>query len=80
MTYVASFLFFSYLRSLIIGTPFLTEIVPLTGPMYQLFIFFMLTDQATTVSIKKGQMRMGPAAMVVHLQLKHSRSLLPSGA
>jgi Na+-translocating ferredoxin:NAD+ oxidoreductase RnfD subunit len=56
VTYVASFLFFSFLRSLITGTPFLTEAAPLTGPMYQLFIFFMVTDPATTVRNKKGQM------------------------
>jgi Na+-transporting NADH:ubiquinone oxidoreductase subunit NqrB len=56
LTYVASFLFFSYLRSLILDTSFLTEAAPLTGPMYQLFIFFMVTDPATTVSSKRGQM------------------------
>jgi Na+-translocating ferredoxin:NAD+ oxidoreductase RnfD subunit len=28
---------------------------PLTGPMYQLFVFFMITDPATTVKSRKGQ-------------------------
>ncbi len=106
LTYVASFLFFSYLRSLILDAPFLTEVAPLTGPMYQLFIFFMVTDPATTVSNKQGQMLVvflvalvefilrlnefvyapffalclvGPAAMIIHLQLKHKRSLQLSG-
>ncbi len=32
------------------------EITPLTGPMYQLFVLFMITDPKTTVSSKKGQM------------------------
>ena len=104
LTYVASFLLFSFLRSLILDTPFLTEIAPLTGPMYQLFIFFMVTDPATTVSNKRGQMLVvflvalvefvlrlnefiyapfyalclvGPIAMVVHLQLKHTGRVLP---
>ena len=27
----------------------------MTGPMYQLFIFFMITDPKTTVRSKKGQ-------------------------
>lgn len=102
LTYVASFIFFSFLRSLIIDSSFWTEIAPLTGPMYQLFIFFMVTDPATTVSNKWGQMLVvflvalvefvlrlnefiyapffalclvGPAAMIIHLQLKHVRSV-----
>lgn len=56
ITYVLSFLLFSFLRSLLTGDTFLAEIAPLTGPMYQLFIFFMITDPATTVKSKKGQM------------------------
>jgi Na+-translocating ferredoxin:NAD+ oxidoreductase RnfD subunit len=56
LTYVASFLFFSWIRSLILGVPFLTEAAPLTGPMYQLFVFFMITDPATNVKGRKGQM------------------------
>lgn len=55
LTYVLSFLFFSFLRSLITGSYFFSEVSPLTGPMYQLFIFFMITDPATTVPNKKGQ-------------------------
>jgi Na+-translocating ferredoxin:NAD+ oxidoreductase RnfD subunit len=31
------------------------EVSPLSGPMYQLFVFFMITDPATTVKSKKGQ-------------------------
>jgi enediyne biosynthesis protein E5 len=54
-TYVLSFIFFSFLRSLITGDAFFTEVAPLTGPMYQLFIFFMVTDPATTVKNKKWQ-------------------------
>ncbi len=55
LTYVVSFVFFSFLRSLITGDSFLTEVAPLTGPMYQLFVFFMVTDPATTVKDKKWQ-------------------------
>jgi Na+-translocating ferredoxin:NAD+ oxidoreductase RnfD subunit len=54
-TYVASFLTFAALRSLITGHGFLAEAAPITGPMYQLFIFFMITDPKTTVRSKKGQ-------------------------
>jgi len=55
LTYVLSFIFFSFLRSLILGDSFFTEVSPITGPMYQLFIFFMITDPPTTVKSRNGQ-------------------------
>jgi Na+-translocating ferredoxin:NAD+ oxidoreductase RnfD subunit len=55
LTYVLSFIALSYLRSLITGHPFLAEVAPITGPMYQLFVFFMITDPKTTVQSKWGQ-------------------------
>jgi enediyne biosynthesis protein E5 len=48
-TYVASFLFFSWVTSLITGNSWSASVAPITGPMYQLFIFFMVTDPKTTV-------------------------------
>jgi hypothetical protein len=48
-TYVASFLFFSWVTSLITGNSWSATVAPITGPMYQLFIFFMVTDPKTTV-------------------------------
>jgi len=54
-TYVASFLAFAFLRSWMTGSPWLSEVAPITGPMYQLFIFFMITDPKTTVRSKRGQ-------------------------
>jgi Na+-transporting NADH:ubiquinone oxidoreductase subunit NqrB len=55
LTYVASFLAFSVLRSVVTGHPWLAEVAPLTGPMYQLYIFFMITDPKTTVGPKWAQ-------------------------
>jgi Na+-translocating ferredoxin:NAD+ oxidoreductase RnfD subunit len=55
LTYVAAFIFFSWIRSILTGDSFISELAPLTGPMYQLFIFFMITDPATTVKSKSGQ-------------------------
>lgn len=55
LAYVVSFILLGYVRSLITGDTFLAEISPLTGPMYQLFIFFMITDPGTTVAKKKWQ-------------------------
>jgi enediyne biosynthesis protein E5 len=54
-TYVAAFLLFSFVRSAITGTPWLAAVAPITGPMYQLFIFFMVTDPKTTVRSRLGQ-------------------------
>jgi Na+-translocating ferredoxin:NAD+ oxidoreductase RnfD subunit len=53
--YVASFVAFALLRGAITGHGFLAEVAPITGPMYQLFIFFMITDPRTTVRSRKGQ-------------------------
>ncbi len=55
VTYVASFFAFAALRSVIVHQDFWTVAGPITGPMYQLFIFFMITDPKTTVTSKKGQ-------------------------
>jgi hypothetical protein len=54
-TYVAAFLLFSFVRSAITGTPWLANVAPITGPMYQLFTFFMVTDPKTTVKSRSGQ-------------------------
>jgi enediyne biosynthesis protein E5 len=48
-SYVAAFLVFSVVRASVTGHPWISEVAPLTGPMYQLFIFFMVTDPKTTV-------------------------------
>ena len=54
-TYVVSFLALSAARSAITGSPYLAEVAPITGPMYQLFVFFMITDPKTTVRTRRGQ-------------------------
>jgi enediyne biosynthesis protein E5 len=53
--YVVSFLAFAFLRSWMVGSPWQSEVAPITGPMYQLFIFFMITDPKTTVRSTKWQ-------------------------
>ncbi|HEU4506798.1 MAG TPA: hypothetical protein VFR78_01075 [Pyrinomonadaceae bacterium] len=55
VTYVLSFFVFAIVRSWITGDPWTSEIAPITGPMYQLFVFFMVTDPKTTVKSKKWQ-------------------------
>jgi Na+-translocating ferredoxin:NAD+ oxidoreductase RnfD subunit len=54
-TYVAAFVAFALLRSYLTGDPWQSEVAPITGPMYQLFVFFMITDPRTTVQSRTGQ-------------------------
>lgn len=53
--YAAAFLVFAAIRSGITGNPLLATVAPITGPMYQLFIFFMVTDPRTTVRPRWAQ-------------------------
>lgn len=55
VTYAAGFAAFALLRSVLVGTPVLAELAPITGPMYQLLVFFMMTDPPSTVSTKRGR-------------------------
>jgi Na+-translocating ferredoxin:NAD+ oxidoreductase RnfD subunit len=55
IAYAGAFALLALLRSALVGTPALAELAPLTGPMYQLLCFFMLTDPPTTVGSKRGQ-------------------------
>jgi enediyne biosynthesis protein E5 len=56
LTYVASFLALNGLRALAFGQPLFPELAPITGPMYQLFVFFMITDPRTVVKGRRRQM------------------------
>src|SRR5215204_2817208 len=64
LTYVASFLVLNGLRAVALGQPLLPELAPVTGPMYQLFVFFMITDPRTVV---KGRQRQMVVAMLIAL-------------
>jgi Na+-translocating ferredoxin:NAD+ oxidoreductase RnfD subunit len=55
LTYVASFLVLNALRSMLAGQMLWPEIAPITGPMYQLFVFFMITDPRTVVRQRNWQ-------------------------
>lgn len=54
-TYVVAFLALAWVRHLVTGMPLAAEIAPITGPMYQLFVFFMITDPPTTVASRRGR-------------------------
>ena len=69
-TYVAAFVVFAFVRSFITGSPWQAEIAPITGPMYQLFIFFMITDPRTTVRSKTGRCIVAIAVATVEMILR----------
>ena len=64
LTYLASFLVLNGLRALALGQPLFPELAPVTGPMYQLFVFFMITDPRTVV---KGRGRQMAVAVLIAL-------------
>jgi Na+-translocating ferredoxin:NAD+ oxidoreductase RnfD subunit len=64
LTYVASFLLLNGLRAAALGQPLLAELAPITGPMYQLFVFFMITDPRTVV---RGRQRQVLVAILIAL-------------
>jgi Na+-transporting NADH:ubiquinone oxidoreductase subunit NqrB len=69
-TYVACFIALAFVRSWITGSPWQSEVAPLTGPMYQLFIFFMITDPKTTVKSKKWQCIVVAIVAIVEMVLR----------
>ena len=73
--YVVSFVLFSLLRSAITGHSFLAEVAPITGPMYQLFIFFMITDPKTTVRARWGQYLVAFLVAAVEMLLRLAENI-----
>jgi Na+-transporting NADH:ubiquinone oxidoreductase subunit NqrB len=65
LTYVCSFLVLNSLRAVLLHQPVLPEIAPITGPMYQLFVFFMITDPRTIVRGRRGQIGVAVIIAVV---------------
>ena len=68
--YVVSFVALALLRTLVTGHAFLAEVAPITGSMYQLFIFFMITDPKTTVTPKRAQVLVAILVAVAELILR----------
>jgi len=70
LAYVPCFVALAGMRSMITGGPLLAEIAPLTGPMYQLFVFFMITDPKTTVSSVRGRIVVAAAVALVEAGIR----------
>lgn len=69
-TYVISFVVLSFIRTFFTGHSFLAEVAPITGPMYQLFIFFMITDPKTTVKPRWAQCVVAALVAVAEMILR----------
>ncbi len=69
-TYVLGYVLFAAWRAHIVGDPFLSELSPITGPEYQLFIFFMMTDPKTTVRSRLGQCAVAFVVAAVEMLLR----------
>jgi hypothetical protein len=71
LAFMLAFVPLAFFRSLVTGHPWQTELAPITSPMFQLYMFFMITDPKTTVRGKRSQMlvAMLVAAMETFLRL-----------
>ena len=74
-TYLIAFVVFALLRSQITGIDPLIEIAPVTGPMYQLFLFFMVTDPRTTVSTRSGRILVAVATAAAECVIRLGNDL-----
>jgi len=70
LTYVVSFLVLNSLRAALLHQPILPEIAPITGPMYQLFVFFMITDPRTIVRERRWQMAVAMLIALVETTIR----------
>jgi enediyne biosynthesis protein E5 len=64
LAYLASFVLLAWLRTFVNHQPLGAELGPVTGPMYQLFMFFMITDPKTVV---RGKLKQVGVVFVVAL-------------
>jgi Na+-transporting NADH:ubiquinone oxidoreductase subunit NqrB len=70
LAYVAAFLLLNSARALLLGQAVLPEIAPITGPMYQLFVFFMITDPRTIVRDRRWQVAVAVIIAVVETAIR----------
>ena len=70
LTYVISFLLLNTARATLFGQPVLPEIAPITGPMYQLFVFFMITDPRTVVRGRQKQIMVAIIIAIVETMIR----------
>lgn len=75
LSYILAFLAFAWVRAAFTGGTFAAEVAPLTGPMYQLFVLFMITDPKTTVRSKTGQSLVAVAIAFVEMVFRFGEAV-----
>jgi enediyne biosynthesis protein E5 len=70
LAYVTSFLVLNGVRALLADQPLVAELAPITGPMYQLFVFFMITDPRTIVRGRRGQVLVAIAIAIAETTIR----------
>jgi hypothetical protein len=82
LAYLAAFVALAWIRTLVNHHPLGGELGPATGPMYQLFMFFMVTDPRTTVRGKGNQVVVVILVAVVDcaLRLLCDFDVIPAGS
>jgi hypothetical protein len=53
--FIAAFIPLAFLRAALTNQPWQATIAPITWPMFQLYIFFMITDPRTTTKARWSQ-------------------------
>jgi hypothetical protein len=70
LAFLAAFIPLTYLRHLISDIPFWAELGPITWPMFQLYIFFMITDPRTTTKARWSQCAVAVLVAIVETILQ----------
>ena len=65
VAWVTAFILQALIRTMILGTPWLAGLVPVTGVAFLLFTFYMVTDPATTPRGLGAQIAFGTAVAAV---------------
>jgi hypothetical protein len=70
LVFLAAFVPLAFLRSYVTGNPWQAELAPVTWPMFQLYIFFMITDPKTTTRARWSQNLVVVVVAVVETALR----------
>ena len=70
LAFLAAFVPLAFVRHLVTDRAFLTELGPVTWPMFQLYIFFMITDPKTTTRWRWSQVVVVVAVALVDTVLR----------
>src|SRR5947209_6844088 len=64
--WVGGFILQATLRSLLLGTPIVAALLPMTSVMFVIYTFYMVTDPATTPTRARAQVAYGASVAVVY--------------